>query len=53
MPGSVRIDYKVILSEEALALQYVEQTKNVSRSLAICEALGREASQTATTVEGL
>ena len=37
----------------SLARQYVGQTKNVIRSLAICEGLGIEASQTATTVQGL
>jgi hypothetical protein len=53
MPASVRIEYNVILSEEANALQYVGPCKNLLRSLAICETLGIEASQTATTMERL
>jgi hypothetical protein len=48
MPSSVRIEYYVIPSEGASLYSTLGEPKNVMSSLAICEALGIEASQTAT-----
>jgi hypothetical protein len=53
MPASARIEYNVMLSEEASLYSTFGHAKNLLRSLAICETLGIGASQTATTMEGL